>query len=158
MSLLIQYLVKLTISLAVVWLFYQLILRRLTFYNSNRWYLLVYTLLSFLIPFINVSSLLENKPNGFIQLVPSVHQYTIELEDASNCPVPIWSTGYDKWDFVAFGVLAVAGILFFRLAISFFSFLRIQRKAKLISKDGVKIYQVDEDIIPFSFGNSIFIN
>ena len=158
MSLLIQYLVKLTISLAVVWLFYQFILRKLTFYNSNRWYLLGYTLLSFLIPFVNVSSLIENRPTGLIQLVPSVHQYTIALEKASECPVPVWSTSYDKWDFVALGVIVIAGILFIRFAFSVLSFLAIQRKAKLISKDGVKIYQVDEDIIPFSFGNSIFIN
>ena len=158
MSLLIQYLIKLTISLAVVWLFYQFILRRLTFYNSNRWYLLGYTLLSFFIPFINVSSLIEDKSTGLIQLVPSVHHYTIALEDASQCPAPIWSTNYDKWDFVAFGVMVIAGVLFLRLAISFLSFLNIRRKAKLISNDGVKIYQVNEDIIPFSFGNSIFIN
>ena len=157
MSLLIQYLVKLTISLAAVWLFYQFILRRLTFYNSNRWYLLAYTLLSFFIPFVNISSLIENKSNGIIQFVPSVYQYTVELEDASNCPAPIWS-GYDKWDFIAFGLMAVAGLLFLRFVISYFSFRKIQRKAKLISKDGVKIYQVDENIIPFSFGRSIFIN
>src|SRR6185503_8332943 len=135
MSLLIQYLVKLTISLAVVWLFYQFILRRLTFYNSNRWYLLAYTLLSFFIPFINISSLLENKTNGIIQFVPSVHQYTFELEDATKCPAPIWSS-YDKWDIIAFGLITVAGLLFLRFIISYFSFLKIQRKAKLISKDG----------------------
>ncbi|HET9745006.1 MAG TPA: M56 family metallopeptidase [Chitinophagaceae bacterium] len=156
MSLLIQYLVKLTISLAVVWLFYQFILRKLTFYNSNRWYLLGYTLLSFFIPFINVSPLVDNRPE-LIQFVPSVHQYTVAWEEASECPVPIWSN-YDKWDFVAFTVMMIAGILFIRFAISYLSFLNIRRKAKLISKDGVRIYQVDDDIIPFSFGNSIFIN
>jgi hypothetical protein len=158
MSLLIQYLVKLTISLAVVWLFYQFILRRLTFYNSNRWYLLGYTFLSFFIPFINVSSLVDNRPNELIRFVPSVHQYTIALEEAAGCPVPIWSTAYDKWDFVAFTVMVIAGILFIRFAIGFLSFLHIRRKAKLIWKGGVRIYQIDEDIIPFSFGNSIFIN
>jgi beta-lactamase regulating signal transducer with metallopeptidase domain len=158
MSLLIQYLVKLTICLGVVWLFYHLILRKLTFYNSNRWYLLGYTLLSFFIPFINISSLVESRPNDLIQLVPSVHQYTMALEEASDCPAPVWSTNYDKWDLIGFGVMIVAAILSLRFLVSFFSFLSIQRKAKLISNDGVKIYQVDENIIPFSFGNSIFIN
>jgi hypothetical protein len=106
---------------------------------------------------VNISSLVENKSNSIIQFVPTVHQYTTELEDATNCPVPIWS-GYDKWDFIAFGLITIASILFLRFVISYFSFLKIQQKAKLISKDGVKIYQVDENIIPFSFGNSIFIN
>src|SRR5436189_6483896 len=108
MSLLIQYLVKLSISLAIVWLFYQFILRRLTFYNSNRWYLLAYTLLSFFIPFINISIVIGNNSganNGLIQFIPSVHQYTIALEEASNCPAPIWSTSYDKWDWIGFALI-----------------------------------------------------
>jgi hypothetical protein len=41
------YILKLSISLSIVYLFYHLVLRRLTFYNSNRWYLIGYTLLSF---------------------------------------------------------------------------------------------------------------
>lgn len=161
MSLLIQYLVKLSISLTVVWLFYQFILRRLTFYNSNRWYLLGYTLLSFFIPFIDITSIVGNN-NGseknIIQLIPSVHQYTAALEEASHCPIPIWSTSYDKWDWTAFALMIGAAILLLRFIIRYLSFLRIRNRAKLISEDGIKIYQVDDSIIPFSFGNAVFIN
>src|ERR1700743_641862 len=53
------YLFKLSISLFIVWLFYQLLLRRLTFYNWNRWYLLGYSLLSFFIPLIHLRFLNE---------------------------------------------------------------------------------------------------
>lgn len=161
MSLLIQYLVKLSIGLAVVWVFYQFILRRLTFYNSNRWYLLGYTLLSFFLPFINITSIVGNN-NGseknIIQLIPSVHQYTIALEEASHCPVPIWSTTYDKWDWTAFALMTGAAILLLRFIFRYISFLRIRNRSKLISEDGIKIYQVDDGIIPFSFGNAVFIN
>jgi len=161
MSLLIQYLVKLSISLAIVWLFYQFILRKLTFYNSNRLYLLAYTLLSFFIPSINISSLIGNdvgSKNELIQFIPSVHQYTIALEEASNCPAPIWSTSYDKWDWTAFALMIGAGILLLRFIIRYISFIRIRNRSKLISSDGIKIYQVDDSIIPFSFGKSVFIN
>ncbi len=161
MSLLIQYLVKLSISLSVVWLFYQFILRRLTFYNSNRWYLLAYTLLSFFIPFIDISTILGNNSgadNELIQFIPSVHQYTIALEEASHCPVPIWSTSYDKWDWTAFVLMIGAGILLLRFIVRYISFIRIRNRSKLISEHGIKIYQVDESIIPFSFGKSVFIN
>ena len=161
MSLLIQYLVKLSISLSVVWLFYQFILRRLTFYNSNRWYLIAYTLLSFFIPFINISILLENNSganNYLIQFIPSVHQYTLALEEASHCPSPIWSTSYDKWDWTAFVLMIGAGIFLLRFILRYISFIRIRNRSKLISEDGIKIYQVNESIIPFSFGKSVFIN
>ena len=161
MAILIQYLVKLSISLAIVWLFYQFILRRLTFYNSNRWYLLGYTLVSFLIPFIDITYILGNN-NGseknIIQLIPSVHQYTIALEEASHCPVPIWSTGYDKWDWTAFALMIGAAVLLLRFFLRYLSFLRIRRRSTLISDEGIKIYQVDDSIIPFSFGNAVFIN
>jgi len=161
MSLLIQYLLKLSISLAIVWLFYQFILRRLTFYNSNRWYLLSYTLLSFFIPFINISSIIETNSaseNELVKFIPSVHQYTIGLEKASNCPVPIWSTSYDKWDWTVFALMIGAGILLLRFIVRYISFIRIRSRSKLISEDGIKIYHVDESIIPFSFGKSVFIN
>ncbi len=38
------------------------------------------------------------------------------------------------------------------------SLVRLRRKATLIGGDGVKIYQVDGPVIPFSFGNAIYIN
>jgi beta-lactamase regulating signal transducer with metallopeptidase domain len=160
MSLLIQYLVKLSISLAVVWLFYQFVLRRLTFYNSNRWYLLAYTLLSFYIPFINISAVLDNSntTNGFVKIIPSVHEYTVALEEASHCPMPIWSTNYDKWDFIAFALMTGAGLLLLRFIIRYLSFIRIRNRAEIISEGDIKIYQVNDNIIPFSFGNAVFIN
>ncbi|MBC7949766.1 MAG: hypothetical protein H7Y42_17910 [Chitinophagaceae bacterium] len=161
MSLLIQYLVKLSISLGIVWLFYQFVLRRLTFYNSNRWYLVTYTLLSFLIPFINITPVLQRNEagrNDIVQMIPSVHQYTIAMEEASHCPIPIWSTNYDKWDWMAFALMAGAAFFLIRFLIRFISFFRMKKKARLVSGDGMRLYEVNDNIIPFSFGNSVFIN
>src|SRR6266498_2235375 len=73
------YILKLSVALAVVYLFYQLILRRLTFYNWNRWYLLGYTLLAFLISLINITPILEsNKWSGIriINWVPVINEDT----------------------------------------------------------------------------------
>jgi hypothetical protein len=161
MPLLIQYLVKLFISLSVVWLFYQFVLRKLTFYNSNRWYLLGYTLLSFLIPFVNITPALQNNQfdgNGIVQLIPLVDKYTIALDGASDGIIPAWSATYDKWDWITLGLMVGAGILLIRFIIRCISFFRMRRKAKLISTDGIKVYQVNDHIMPFSFGNAVFIN
>ena len=38
------------------------------------------------------------------------------------------------------------------------SFRKMMRKAEWIPAEGMNIYQINEAIIPFSFGNSIFIN
>jgi len=161
MSLLIQYLVKLSISLAIVWLFYQFVLRRLTFYNSNRWFLLGYSLLSFFVPFINISPVLEKNEvaaNGILQFIPSVQQYTAALGEASWYPAPGWSTNYDKWDWMAFGIMTGVGILLLRFVIRLVSFQRMKNMVRLVSADGMNLYQVNENIIPFSFGKAVFIN
>jgi beta-lactamase regulating signal transducer with metallopeptidase domain len=161
MSLLIQYLVKLSLCLAILWAFYHFVLRKLTFYNSNRWYLLGYSMLSFFIPFINISPVLEKSEAaaaGIIQIIPSVQQYTTVLEEVSNNPASTWFSHYNKWDWLLFAIITGALFLLVRFLARFFSFLGMRRKARLISEDGIKLYHVDKAIIPFSFGNAVFIN
>jgi beta-lactamase regulating signal transducer with metallopeptidase domain len=140
--------------LAVVYLFYQLVLRRLTFYNWNRWYLLVYSLLSFFIPFINISPVLEENNlanHEVLQLIPSLGGSALH----STAPEKIaWSI--EDWAllFIATGVV----LMITRLVIQQISFRRILRSSRLIIDERVKVYQVDKNIIPFSYGNSIFVN
>lgn len=147
-----QYLLKLSISLAVVYLFYALVLRRLTFYTWNRWYLLGYSLLAFFIPFVNISPFLERGDwidNQVVQLIPVVN-----YQGAPATP----SGEPDGW--TLFLLLLIAGIVIMlvRLLVQYLSFRHIRRSSQLLSGDTVKIYQVDKNIIPFSFGRSIFIN
>jgi hypothetical protein len=118
-------------------------------------------LLSFFIPFINVSQVLEKSEiadTPIVSIIPSLNQYTTALQEASHCPVPIWSTRYDKWGWMAFIVITGAVLLFIRFGIRFLSFLRLKRKSTLVYDKTVRLYQVDENIIPFSFGNAVFIN
>ena len=75
MSFIVQYIIKLSFSLGVVYLFYYFLLRRLTFYNSNRWYLLLYSFSSFLIPFINISPVLQKnelEASAIVKYIPAV--------------------------------------------------------------------------------------
>lgn len=147
MPLIITYLIKLSVCLAVVFLFYQLVLRKLTFYNWNRWYLLGYTLLSFYIPFINISPVLEKNEwtnSDVITWVPVIVSST--------------SNSLSTWDMIVLFVAAGVLVMLVRLLIQLLSFRRMMKKATKVSEEGMTIYQVDDNIIPFSFGNSIFIN
>lgn len=147
MPLIITYLIKLSVCLAVVFLFYQLVLRKLTFYNWNRWYLLGYTLLSFYIPFINISPVLEK------------NEWT-NSEVITWVPVIVSSTSnsLSTWDMIVLFVAAGVLVMLVRLLIQLLSFRKMMKKATKVSEEGMTIYQVDDNIIPFSFGNSIFIN
>lgn len=147
-----QYILKLSISLAVVYLFYALVLRRLTFYTLNRWYLMGYSLLAFFIPFINVSPIVERgawKEYTLVQWVPVMGNYEVVAQPADTI---------DGW--VLCLLLLIVGVLFMlvRLLLQYLSFRHIRKSSQLISDGSVKIYQVDKQIIPFSFGRSIFIN
>ena len=55
-------------------------------------------------------------------------------------------------------MLAGMTVMLVRLLVQFISFRRMRKKASFIPGNGMKIFHVDENIIPFSFGNSIFIN
>ncbi len=156
MPLLFIYLIKLSVSLGVMYLFYQFLLRRLTFYNHNRWYLIGYSLLCFFIPFINISPALEkNEAPGYdiLTLIPTVENFTAKVSPALGL-----MEGLTAWDWLMIALLTGTMIMLIRLIIQFISFKRIKRKARLIADDTIKFYQVDKNIIPFSFGNSIFIN
>src|ERR1044072_1992850 len=82
-----QYLLKLTISLSIVYLFYQLFLRRLTFYNWNRWYLLIYSMACFVIPFINLFTIIGDRPalreSPLIYYIPAITQMTPAEQQAA---------------------------------------------------------------------------
>ena len=154
MPFVIEYIIKLNICLAIVYLFYLVFLRRLTFYNWNRWYLLGYTALSFIIPVINIMPELQKKEldkNLWVRLIP---------------PAGYLDPGADKNFLLAFtywdGILAALCIgsllLLIKLLISYYSFITLRKKAKLISKGQTSIYLIDENMSPFSFGQAIFIN
>ena len=155
MSLFIWYLLKLSISLAIIWLFYQLMLRRLTFYNLNRWYLLGYSLLCFIIPFINIGLLLEKESfqgSTVVQYIPVIGDFK------EAAPDPGIFSRVSPWHILS-GVLILGSVvLLIRLGIRWLSLRQVRRKALLITGTGVKIFQVAESILPFSFGNAIYVN
>ncbi len=154
------FLLKLSLSLAVVWCFYQVVLRRLTFHTLNRWYLLGYALLSFVFPLINIGPMLKDGLAGepvVLQFIPAMGS----IVRGSVAPAvravprvaafPVWSV--ILWVFAAGSVFFTA-----RMIVRWLSLIRLRRKATLIGGNGVNIYQVDDPVIPFSFGNAIFIN
>ena len=161
MSFLLQYVLKLSLGLSVVWIFYALFLRRLTFYDLNRWYLVLYPLVAVFIPFINISPVIEKNDwssNELVRVIPVMDNYTgfQNTLPASNALSDTIGFGVVEWALVLMAIGVMAMII--RLGLLYFSFLQIRKNAKLINNEKVKVYQVDRDIIPFSFGNSIFIN
>ena len=151
---LLQYILKLSISLSVVYLFYQLLLRRLTFYTLNRWYLVVYSLLCFVIPFINVFTFIKEpalQQSTIIGYIPALEEYTNAHSQRS-------ALSFNWMNIItAVIVIGMAGMMI-RLLIQYYSLFKIRSQAILLHNDKVKLYHIDKPVIPFSFGKAIFVN
>ncbi|KQS28015.1 M56 family metallopeptidase [Dyadobacter sp. Leaf189] len=160
MSPLFEYLIKLSASLAVVAIFHYLFLRRLTFYNLNRIYLRYYSLLCFLVPFISIENTVKH--------IPAIGNATIlrQIPAISTQPTPVVAGAVEPAtaadiDLEAWLVrLLVVGMVFMlgRLVLHIVAYVRILRQAQLVSDDDVRIYHIEKNISPFSFGNAIFYN
>lgn len=154
MPFLIQYLINFSVGIALTWLFYRLFLKGLTFYNWNRWYLSIYSLLVAGLSFIDISSLLKARGQNYTQL-PGLWQM---MQLPVGAAVPVTSPGWTGWDYLILVILTGVLLMMVRLSLQVLSFYRMKRRASLLASDGVKIYQLDEAVLPFSFGNSIFIS
>lgn len=152
MTIFFQYLLRLTICFSAMYLFYMIVLRRLTFYNHNRWYMLGYSLLCFFIPLVNFSP--EDTGliySNFVEMIPVV----AVSKKAVMRPHQLFNVN----NLILFIFLLGLFVMLVKLLIQLFSYRKLVSNATIVSNDNaVKLYQIDEDIVPFSFGNSIFIN
>lgn len=161
MPVIMLYLLKLSISLSTVWLFYQVLLHRLTFYHLNRWYLLFYSLLSFFIPLIDIAPMVEK--NRYVQplmvrIIPAIVDNTPVAAPIAPLVTSDHAMMPDGWS-VLLGVMVLGSIvLLTKLLISWMALRGIRRRSELIGYEGARVYQVNASIVPFSFGNAIFVN
>jgi hypothetical protein len=150
-----QYILKLTISLTVVYLFYQLFLRRLTFYNCNRWYLLIYSMVCFIIPVINVFTIIVQQPSlresAIINYIPAITQMPTATGTTTAAGI--------NWLQVSVLVIITGMVLMIaRLLVQYYSLYKMRSKAVLLYDDKVKLYHIDAPVMPFSFGRGIYVN
>ncbi len=151
-----EFILKLSLSLTAVYLFYYAVLRKLTFYDHNRWYLVGYTMMSFVIPFININTILQKNNWGNSEVVNWVP--VLNNNAVADLPATTVTTSWDIKEIVLVVIISGMLLMLCRLLLQVFSFRKMLRKAQPVNTSGMTLYQVNDNIIPFSFGNSIFIN
>lgn len=149
-----QYLLKLSLALAVVYLFYWVLLRRVTFYNWNRWFLLLYPAACLLIPFVDVGGLLEK--HGLQDAVMVSYIPAIVIAGPEPAAVASTATGWIR----GAGILMLAGslLMLVRLLFQYLSLRRLVSSAVLLSDGEVRLFHLDRQIIPFSTSKAIYVN
>lgn len=156
-----DYLLKLSIGLSAVALFYELVLCRLTFYQWNRWYLCFYSALCFVVPLVDISEVVqahqETMQYTVIQKIPTVS--TVPAAIPAVLPVMGDPGSPAPMDWLMILFASGIAVMLVRFGIHMLSLARIKRKSRLVSDEGdVKIHHFDEALTPFSFGNAIFYN
>lgn len=151
------YLVKCSLAIAALYIFYRVFFRRLTFYNNNRWFLTGFSMACFVFPFINIGQWFQQQElqeTAVIDWVPVIslplqEEYTTTIVAADSVSI--------------YGVIAaILGIgmvvMLLRLLIQMWSFRKLVQKATVLHAGNTTIYEMTDHVIPFSFGNAIFIN
>ena len=155
MPLILQYFIKFSLTLAVFYLFYYTVLKNLTFYTWNRFYLLGYSLVAWVIPFISITPWIQPQPvleehllykvilTGKLDRLPAPAQALF--------PVSVWT--------VIMALLAAGSmVMAVRFLLQLIAIRRLKRSATLVSSSRANLYDVNKEISPFSFAQAIFIN
>ena len=152
MSPLFIYLLKASATVFILWAFYSLCLRRMTFHRLNRCFFLTGIIVSMLWPVLPLTDWLSK--------APQVNQVVVYI------PVTVLMTQFKPADTPAFGldmlfkIVYFAGALFMlvRLATQIYSLRAVFKKSEVQIINGVKVHVVKEKINPFSFFGYIFLN
>ncbi|MGC4039509.1 MAG: M56 family metallopeptidase [Flavobacterium sp.] len=154
MEQLVTYLLKSSGLIAVFFLAYHFLVRKDTFFNSNRWFLLGGLVTSLLLPlyFIKKITLVE-KPRIPIQdfVIPAQPTH-------SAAPVKPVVEAFDWIQLVWMVYFIVAAVLLVKIVLNLISLYRMLHQHLVIKNESFKLVNLKDNLAPFSFFNYIAYN
>ncbi len=149
-----EYMLKASVCLAIVYAFYILLLKRITYYKWNRFYLLIYSGLALIIPFINVSVFVESKQIDGLSFFSKMPSLQTNLSANTGSVIP----GFDTYNLLVTFFAVGFFIMLCRLLVQLLSLKRLRSKAVLMQDGEVRLFHLSEPVLPFSFLNNIYLN
>ena len=154
MEALVIYLLKSNALIALFFLAYHFLVRKETFFNTNRWFLLSGLLTSVALPvyffkkiiwiekpIINRQNLVVNSPQGSFPL--------------QNTPI-VEAFDWTQLICISYGI--IAAVLVIKIIFNLASLYRMLYKKQVVKNDGFRLVKVNENIAPFSFFKYIVFN
>lgn len=154
MSLLTNYIVESTISLTVFYIFYEVFLKRDTWFRLNRYFLLFGLIFSIALPLLSFSSadLIVRSPNQFeFTEIARIGKSVSSFEESSLSQIP-------KINYLAWLYLVIASLFFVRLIYQLIKIVKTINAYEIIKIKKYKIVLITKDSAPFSFFHYIFIS
>ncbi len=145
MNSLIRYILETGICLALFYSGYWIFLKKETYFNLNRIYLVFSVIFSFIIPTLNI-------PSPFI--TSQKIETTVRMTEITAFPGRPWGMAEILL------LIYTAGVIFFllRFAVHLIKLLIVVKKFGINNYAGTHIVSIDKGFSPFSFLNIIFIN
>ena len=162
METLIAYFIKVNIALIIFYLLYIAFLKKDTFFAFRRYFLFVAIAFSFAYPFISVSAwgniISFEKPQEYTSQVVVGEPSFVVLADEGQLAEPVNRITIDWWQVLLY--ILSAGIIFFfaRFIWQLVSILHIKHKSVRKNIDGIQVFDLHDEITPFSFFRWIFIH
>ncbi|RYG21311.1 MAG: M56 family metallopeptidase [Chitinophagaceae bacterium] len=149
------YLLEANLYLVLFYGFYRLFLQNETFYNLNRYFLLLSTLLSFALPVLQLGFL---KPayehiNGELVFVGEIPPPPVEPPSAESLNNPFADL---NWFYVFYLLIAFGFAI--KLSFSIYKIIHLWMKAKKHNAGEITLIEVNDESTAFSFFNLLFIH
>ncbi|WP_396156774.1 M56 family metallopeptidase [Flavobacterium macrobrachii] len=148
------YLLKSSGLIAMFYLAYYFLLRKETFFDSNRWFLLSGLITSLLLPlyFIKKVVYVERPKYTMEDLIAFSNQNPVTVNEISAVEA------FDWMQLVWVSYIIIASFLVIKIIMNFISLYRMLFQQQIIKKEQFKLVNLNQNIAPFSFFNYIVIN
>ena len=153
MPTLFAYLLKLALCLALGYLFYFVLLRRMTWYQWNRYFLLLFPLFAMVIPVLPLAL-----PARVQAMNASFYIYDTPAVSSNAVIAPSSPAATALVNFALVVILAGMALFLLRFVLRLYALCRTCRSASLVSDGGIRLYHIENCAAPFSFGNGIYLD
>ncbi|MCV9928152.1 M56 family metallopeptidase [Flavobacterium sp. LS1R49] len=145
------YILKTSGLITLFYLAYYFLLRKETFFNSNRWFLLSGLITSILLPFVVYTKI--------VWVAPTRTNFTSPINTTIKT-IPVEESWFDTHLNLCLIILYVSIItlLLLKFAFDFYSLKRVIKGKTVQNQADFKFVDVSENIAPFSFFNYIVYN
>jgi TonB family protein len=150
----VNYLIRSTLSLGLLYLFYRVFLGHEKMHKFNRIYLLASLIFSFVVPLVilpvatpSITFINLFYPGNFQE--PDIQSHTTELHKGSQLNIVWLSTALYYF---------ISSILLIRFSINLIRLKIIKSHEPSIIFEGFKIVLISEPVLPYSFLSTIYVN
>jgi len=146
----VNYIIQVVLFQFLFIVIYDFFLRKETFFNWNRAYLLVTPLLSFILPFIKINAFTKMSQTGFVEYLPTV---ILNPQERLQTSMPLSFSTYFIF-LIGLGMVLMLGLFLYKLSTLFI----LRQKGHLEKHGSHTLVIIDKKGIVFSFFKAIFID